>query len=118
MALKIALLIASAAGCCCNATAAEVGGHYRMEGVDTKGVTYAGSADVSMSSESDCRVKYSDGFEGICMLSGTTLVVAYDVHRKLGLAVYEIGSDGVLEGRFIDDYHGGGVGREKLTPAR
>ena len=118
MMLRIVLLIASAAGFCCNATAAEVGGHYRMDGVDTKGATYSGSADISMSSESDCRVKYSDGFEGICLLNGTTLVVAYDVHHKLGLAVYAIGSDGVLDGRFIDDYHGGGVGREKLTPVR
>ena len=101
-----------------NLATAEISGHYRMDGVDTKGVTYAGTADISMSSESNCRIMYSDGFEGICMAKGTTFAVSYIVHGKLGLALYEIGSDGTLQGAFIDDFHGGSVGRETLIPAR
>ncbi|MFI0849308.1 hypothetical protein [Mesorhizobium sp. IMUNJ 23232] len=117
MALRRGLLIAFTAVGCGNAIAADITGHYRMEGVDTKGNSYSGSADISMSSESNCRIKFSDGFGGICLVSGDQLAVAYDVHGKLGLSLYEIGSDGSLDGTFIDDYHGGGVGREKLTPA-
>ena len=89
------------------AQAGEISGHYKMDGTDTKGVAYSGSADITMPSESTCRIAFSDGFEGICMLKGTSLVAAYIVHGKLGLVVYEIASDGSLNGTFVDDYHGG-----------
>jgi hypothetical protein len=38
------------------------------------------------------------------------------VYGKLGLAVYDANGDGSLGSVFIDNYHGGGMGKEKLTP--
>ena len=103
---------------CTAAAAGDVSGHYRMEGTDTTGITYAGTADIIMTSETTCRIAFSDGSEGICILKGTTVAVAYLVHGKVGLTLYEISGDGTLEGPFIDDYHGGGIGKETLKPAR
>jgi hypothetical protein len=74
--------------------------------------------------EKACRIKWSDGYAGICMLKDKTLSVAYLVHGKAGLGVYEVSNDGSIEGPFIDDFHGGGIGKggkigkEKLTPIR
>ena len=64
-----------------------------------------------MISESNCRITFSDGFAGTCMVKGTTFAVAYTVHGKLGLSVHEIHSDGSLEGLFVDDYMVEGSGR-------
>jgi hypothetical protein len=100
------------------ARAGDISGHYKMDGTDTTGIAYDGTADIAMASESSCRITFSDGWEGICMLKGTSLAVAYIVHGKVGLAVYEISSDGSMKGIFVDDYHGGGIGNEKLTPIR
>ena len=63
MALRM-ILTAAFLAAAANMATAEISGHYRMDSVDTKGVTYAGTADISMSSESNCRIMYSDGFEG------------------------------------------------------
>jgi hypothetical protein len=110
---------ASAAQNGCTASAAEnLGGRYRMEGVTQAGSSYSGTAEIVMMSTNTCRIKFSDGSAGICMFEGVTISVAYLVHGKLGLSIYEICSDGSLQGRFIDDYHGEGIGKEKLTPIR
>jgi hypothetical protein len=52
------------------------------------------------------------------MLDGTTLYVASVVHGKPQLGIYEIASDGSMEGVFTDNFHGkgGNIHREKLTP--
>ena len=118
MASRIVGFAALIAAWCTTAAAQDVGGHYRMAGTDTKGVAYAGSADIEMTADNTCRITFSDGFSGICMVKGTTLTAAYMVHGKVGLVIYEISGDGSLQGTFIDDYHGGGIGKEALTPNR
>ena len=116
MATRIAAFAAIIAALCTPAAAKDIGGHYRMEGTDTTGIAYAGTADIAMTAENICRITFSDGFSGICMVKGATVMLAYIVHGKAGLAVYEISGDGSLQGVFIDDYHGGGIGKETLTP--
>ena len=116
MAIRIALFAAVLAGGCNTAAAGDIGGHYRMEGTSTTGAAYTGVADIAMTSASTCRITFSDGFAGICLVKDTTFAVAYIVHGKAGLTVYEICSDGSLQGFNIDDYHGGGIGKEKLSP--
>jgi len=119
MIIRVAGLAAVMAAGCTPVAAGDIAGHYRMEGVSTTGSAYSGTADITMSFENTCRIRYSDGFEGICMLSGDrTVTAAYIVHGKAGLAIYEAQSDGSLVGTFIDDFHGGKFGKEKLTPLR
>src|SRR5919109_761922 len=80
------------------AAAEDISGHYRMERVSTTGSAYSGTADIAMSFENTCRIRYSDGREGICMLNGRTVTAAYIVHGKTGLAIYGIQSDGSRRG--------------------
>jgi hypothetical protein len=100
------------------AAATDISGHYRMEGVSPTGSAYSGKADIVMSFENTCRINYSDGSAGICMMNRNNVTAAYLVHGKLGLVIYEIRSDGTLEGILIDDFHGGRFGKEKLIPIR
>jgi hypothetical protein len=116
MVIRTVLFAALMAAGCTGAAATDISGHYRMEGVSTTGSAYSGTADIVMSFENTCRITYSDGPAGICMLNEKTVTGAYIVHGKAGLVIYEIQSDGSLEGIFIDDFHGGRFGKEKLTP--
>jgi hypothetical protein len=106
------------------AGAQETGGRYRSEGVDTVGNNFVLSAEIEMFGKTVCRIKWSDGSGGICMLDGSRLVVSYLIHGALGVAVYDRAEDGSFSGKFVDDFHGGGIeknsriGIEKLTPIR
>lgn len=105
------------------AQAQEIGGRYQSQGTDPAGALFSGTVEIIMVSENTCTIRWNDGSEGICMLNGTALSAAYLVHGKLGLASYQLSPDGSLEGSFIDNLHGGGlgngggVGSEKLVPA-
>lgn len=106
------------------AAAQDIGGRYSSEGIDPAGGKFSLTAEITMVYDNACRLRWSDGTDAICMLNGNSLSVAYLIHGKLGLGVYELSSDGSLDGPIIDDFHGGGtgkggkIGREKLTPVR
>jgi hypothetical protein len=71
-----------------------------------------------MTSENTCHIKWSDGTTGICMLDGTMFSYAGIVRQVPQLGFYDVSADGIIEGVFIDDYHGPGFGREKMIPDR
>jgi hypothetical protein len=124
MQTAIAAAMAVVAASVSPAAAQDISGRYRSEGTDPTGITFALTAEIEMLKENACRMTWSDGTGGICLLVGDDLSVAYLVHGAIGLGVYHRAGDGTLEGAFIDDYHGGGiakggkVGKEKLTPIR
>jgi hypothetical protein len=101
------------------AAAQNISGHYRVEGTNSLYGEYSGTADIeiiAMSAGDICRVEYSDGDAGICMLKDTTLAVAYPVRGRIGIIVYEISRDGSMQGLFVED--GGISGKEKMIPVR
>lgn len=88
-------------------------GRYDAEGVNPDGSSYRGSAEIVANGET-YRITWWVGesvFDGTAILLNGTLSVAYDG----GLAVYEIGEDGLLRGLWAP---GGSasLGREVLRP--
>jgi hypothetical protein len=124
MTRKVFVLAAFIALLCPVVAAQDIGGRYKSEGTDPAGGHFSLTAEIEMLPENTCRIKWSDGSSGICFLTGTTFSIAYIIHGAVGLGVYEVSSDGTIEGPFIDDFHGGGIGTggkigtEKLTPIR
>ena len=119
MFLAVLLVAAST-----DAMARDIGGKYKVEGTAAHGGRYTGTVEITMVNDFACRIVWSDGFKGICMLDGDSLSVAFDMHGRLGIGSYRILADGAIEGSYFDDYQKGGltkdsgVGKEKLTPLR
>lgn len=95
-------------------------GPYRAEGKGFDGQPYAGTAQIVATSNDTCRIVWRIAGEesrGTCMRSGNTFVAGYVLQGKLGLVIYDIRSDGSMQGRWtIADENG--VGTERLTPGR
>jgi len=111
----IALLVVAPA-----AFAQGVGGEYQVKGTNFDGSPYSGTASITPSSNSTCRIEWKTGSttsSGFCMLSGSALAAAYKLNDSVGLVLYELQSDGSLKGIWtIADKSGAGT--ETLTPAK
>lgn len=98
--------------------AADVGGAYSVYGTNFDGSHYRGTATIKGSSSS-CTIEWQTGSttsSGICILSGTVFAAAYQLGKDVGLAVYDVHSDGALDGVWsIEGQEGSGT--EILTPA-
>src|ERR1700722_17633944 len=117
-AVVFALLLAtSLAGA---APAPTVGGAYEVSGTNFDGSKYGGTATITRSSNTTCRIEWRTGgttSTGFCMLAQKSFAAAYKLGSDVGLVVYELQSDGTLEGVWtIADKSGAGT--ETLTPAR
>jgi hypothetical protein len=116
------ILLAAAlltAGFAATASAQSVGGKYDVHGTNFDGSPYEGTAVITRSSDSTCRMHWQTGStsDGICMLSGKSFAAAYAMGKDVGLVVYELQPDGSLKGRWtIADQSGSGT--ETLTPAK
>jgi hypothetical protein len=116
------ILLAAAlltAGFATAASAQTVGGKYDVHGTNFDGSSYEGTAVISRSSDSTCRIHWQTGStsNGICMLSGKSFAAAYAMGKDVGLVVYELQPDGSLKGNWtIADQSGSGT--ETLTPAK
>jgi hypothetical protein len=101
------------------ALAQHVGGKYRVKGTNFDGSPYGGTATISRSSNSTCRIEWRTGSttsSGFCMLAGEALAAAYKLNDSVGLVLYELQRDGSLKGIWtIADKPGSGT--EVLTPA-
>jgi hypothetical protein len=93
-----------AAGCSI-AAAGDIAGRYIVVGTLTSGRQYVGAAQIVMTSEITCEIKWREGSNGLCILEGTILSVATVVHGELQVGLYHVASDGTIEGVFIDKYH-------------
>jgi hypothetical protein len=101
------------------ATAQTVGGQYRVAGTNADGSPYNGTATITPSSDSTCRIAWRTGStaNGICMLAGKAFAASYVLNGKVGLVVYELQPDGALKGVWtVADQPGAGT--EVLTPTK
>jgi hypothetical protein len=116
LAIAACLLLASLA----SATAGTVGGLYQVQGTNPDGSLYSGKAEITPTSETTCRIVWHTGnstSSGICMQSGSSFAAGYASGETVGLIIYEIQSDGSLDGNWtIADQDG--VGQERLIPQR
>ena len=99
------------------AAAQDVSGLYTVDGRNFDGSRYRGTASITVTSKSTCRIAWNTGsvFEGICMRNGKSFAASYFAGNAVGLIIYEIRPDGRMEGLWtIADQDG--VGTETLTP--
>jgi hypothetical protein len=113
----LGLAVALAAG---PAFAAQVGGHYNVQGTNFDGSQYSGTADITVTSNSTCNIEWSTGSStssGFCMLNSNAFAAAYVLGNSVGLVVYEVKGTGELDGIWTIAGENG-AGTEVLTPAR
>lgn len=99
--------------------AAEVkDGAYTVKGTNFDGSPYSGTANISITSNTTCRIVWRTGGStstGICMRDSDSFAAAYKMGGSIGLVIYKIIDDGSLEGVWtIADQSGAGT--ETLTP--
>jgi hypothetical protein len=101
------------------AAAQTIGGNYTVSGTNFDGSAYSGTATITPSSNSTCRIEWHTGATtsaGFCMLANKAFAAAYKLGGGVGLVVYELQPDGSLKGVWtIADKPGAGT--ETLTPA-
>jgi hypothetical protein len=101
------------------ASAQSVGGRYEARGTNVDGSPYSGTATITRTSNTTCRIRWQTGStsDGFCMLAGRSFAAAYQLQGSVGLVVYELQPDGALNGVWtIADRPGAGT--EVLTPIR
>ena len=99
------------------AAAQSIGGEYRVEGTNFDGSRYSGTAQITITSNTTCRITWRTGAEanGICMRSDDVLSAGYQMGKTLGLVIYRLQPNGVLDGVWtIADQSGAGT--ERLIP--
>jgi hypothetical protein len=108
------------AGGAATAAAQTVGGRYAVNGTNFNGSSYSGTAVITRSSNTTCRIHWNTGdttSEGFCMLANRSFAAAYKLGSAIGLVVYDLQPDGSLVGVWtIADKSGSGA--ETLTPVR
>jgi hypothetical protein len=107
-----------AAGLATTAFAQMIAGRYEVNGTNPNGSAYSGTADITQTSETTCRIAWHVGSEwrGICMLSGNAFAAAYNSGDTFGLLIYQRAADGTLSGAWTVGAGAGGT--ETLTPMR
>jgi len=103
------------------ASAQKVGGAYEVQGTNFDGSPYSGTATITPSSNSTCRIEWKTAgtsSAGFCMLANKALAAAYKMDDgNVGLVLYELQPDGTLKGYWtIADKSGAGT--ETLTPMK
>ncbi len=110
--------VAGAALLASPALAEKVGGKYTVKGTNLDGSRYSGTATITPSSNSTCRIEWHTGGSnsaGFCMAANGSLAAAYKLNDSVGLVLYEMQDDGSLKGTWtIADKPGSGT--EVLTP--
>ncbi len=118
--MKSFLVAAAFCALASTASAQTVGGKYTVAGTNFDGSPYKGTASITVSSKTTCRIAWQTGgtsSQGFCMLQDGALAAAYKLGSNVGLIIYKLQSDGVLEGIWtLADKDGAGT--EVLTPAR
>ena len=97
-----------------------IGGRYQVNGKNPNGSTYSGTAEIAVTSNNTCRITWVTGSTtsaGICMRNKTVFSAAYRMGNLVGLVIYEIRPEGIIDGIWtVADQSG--VGSEVLTPIR
>lgn len=117
---RAAFLLLAAAVFAAPAEAQSIGGHYSVAGTNFDGSHYSGTADITLTSQTTCRIHWQTGgssSDGICMRNEDSFAAGYVLGDSIGLVVYKEFPDGSLHGLWtIADQEG--IGAEVLTPTR
>ena len=76
-------------------------GTYCVEGTNFDGSSYSGTATITLESDTTCSIEWKTGdttSQGFCMLNGSAFAAGYVLGDDIGLVVYEVKRDGVLDG--------------------
>ena len=100
--------------------AQQIGGNYAVQGTNLDGSTYSGTATITLTSDYTCEIVWVTGgstSQGICMKNQNAFAAGYTLGSDVGLVVYEIKSDGSMEGLWtIAGVNSNGT--ETLTPMK
>ena len=102
------------------ASAIDFEGKYKVEGTNINGTTYAGEATIEITSETTCEIHWTTGAttsDGICMRNDDSFAAAYKMQDQVGLIIYKVSPEGVLNGVWTIAGNGG-AGTEILTPIK
>ena len=102
------------------AQAIDFGGKYKVEGTNINGTKYEGEATITITSETTCEIHWETGpttSDGICMRNDDSFAAAYKIQDAVGLIIYKVSADGVLNGLWTIAGNGG-AGTETLTPEK
>ena len=100
------------------AAAQSIGGSYTVDGANLDGSSYTGNAAITLTSETTCEIVWETGgttSNGICSRNGDAFAAAYVLGEAVGLVIYEVQSDGTLDGLWTIAGKEG-TGTEVLTP--
>lgn len=92
-------------------------GTYSVEGTNLDGSSYAGTATITLTSDTTCTIEWSTGgttSHGVCMLHDDAFAAGYVLQDSVGLIVYKVRAGGVLEGVWTITGEDG-AGTETLT---
>ncbi len=98
--------------------AQDIGGHYTVKGTNLDGSPYNGEAQITLTSQYTCNIVWKTGgstSDGICMRDGNAFSAGYELGGKVGLVIYLVQKNGVLDGTWTVDGVNA-VGTEVLTP--
>jgi hypothetical protein len=99
--------------------AQDIGGTYTVDGKNPNGSTYSGTATIAGTEGGNCAITWTIGngqtSEAFCMRQGDVLGAAYVLGKSIGLVIYRVNGDGVLDGTWSIAGEEG-VGEERLTP--
>lgn len=102
------------------AGAVDFAGKYKVEGTNINGTTYEGEATIEITSETTCEIHWTTGSvtsDGICMRNDDSFAAAYKIQEQVGLIIYKVSPEGVLNGVWTIAGNGG-AGTEILTPIK
>ncbi len=83
------------------AAAEGFGGRYSVQGANPNGSTYGGEAEITLTSETTCEIKWTTGSTesyGICMRNDDSFAAGYKMGDEIGLVIYKVQADGSLSG--------------------
>ena len=100
------------------AQAQSIGGAYIVRGKNANGSGYGGEARIVLTSETTCEIFWKTGAttsRGICMRNGDAFSAGYALGNSIGLVIYKVNANGVLDGLWTIAGQKG-VGSETLIP--
>mgnify|MGYP006285318141 CR=1 FL=1 len=100
--------------------AQDIGGTYTVQGTNLDGSAYSGEATITQTSEYTCEIAWTTGDStstGICMRDSNAFTAAYELSGQIGLVIYLVKPDGVLDGTWTVAGINA-VGTEILTPKK
>lgn len=117
--MKMKLILSLLTGLASTAVQAQdLGGDYIVRGKNPNGTSYGGEARIVVTSNTTCEIAWKTGSttsRGICMRNGDAFSAGYVLGKDIGLVIYKINANGVLDGVWTVAGQSG-AGTETLIP--